>query len=292
MIHDGLQQAITSINDGQTLVDMGAAVLALIPGADLTLGLMAVGSAVLYNQMFGGTLSDYQDAIDDPALFNRLRCAIQTATSADGYVTSGNFAAVLTAVSGVGYAHSDVISTIHDYLSGLGADGLMALQQPGGLEPATCIACDTWGRDADFRVAIPSGWFAGVGSSASGIGFTGVPFTSPDDFQGLVIHSNALGGPTTIINSVEVWFSCNSSSGAYFGPSEHSVVGLIGGSTVSIAYMPAGVFSGVYETAPMVHMDSLQITVDAEPHGAAVAIARVIIRGTGADPGSQFGTLV
>jgi hypothetical protein len=170
VIHDSLQQAIDDINAHRQLVDFGAALVGSITAETLLGPFIATAASGLFTAATAGDLTHYQDAVEDPLLLQRIRCALQTAIGTDGGVTIGNFAAVTAAIAGVSYAHAEVVTAIGDFVSNLGAQGLITAQSLGGLEAGDCAPCSTWCKVWDFKIsqygwaAVSGGWGgAGVG---------------------------------------------------------------------------------------------------------------------------------
>src|SRR6185312_8473506 len=122
VLKQSMQQAVDAINANRGVLGF-TALLWLIPGAE---AVATIGTALtqFYNALSGGTLGDYTDALNDPSLFSRLACAIYSAIEPDGQVTEANFPTILSNIAGVSYTHSDVISTVHDYVAALGYPGL------------------------------------------------------------------------------------------------------------------------------------------------------------------------
>jgi hypothetical protein len=141
VIRQALQRAIDAINANLSVLNYGLLVMQAIPGFGGIFGIALRALNGLYTTISGGTLSDYQNAVDDPTLFGQVACAIYSAISADGQVTDANFPALLTNVSGIAYAHSDVVTAISNYVSDLGAAGLQQVQAPGVLAAYDCSAC-------------------------------------------------------------------------------------------------------------------------------------------------------
>jgi len=141
LIKTSIQKAIDSINQGQTLLGYGRLIIFAIPEIGVILPAVISGLYGLYQSINSGTLTDYQDAIDDPVLWSQLTCAIYTATSSDGQITDANFPDVQAAVAALSYTHAEVITTISQYLSDLGASGVEQLQTPGALAVYDCTSC-------------------------------------------------------------------------------------------------------------------------------------------------------
>ena len=123
------------------MLGYGRLIIFAIPEIGLILPAVISGLYGLYSSIEGGTLTDYQDAIDDPVLWSELTCAIYTATSGDGQITDSNFPDVQAAVAALSYTHAEVITTISQYLSDLGASGVQQLQTPGALAVYDCTSC-------------------------------------------------------------------------------------------------------------------------------------------------------
>jgi len=116
-------------------------VFGVIPGVDIVSTAVVAGAAILFYFISGSTLSDFNTALADASLWSDVQCAIYEAISADGYVTDANFAAVVSGVGGVTYAHADVITAMVQYMNGLEATGLIGLQNTGSLYVGDCSAC-------------------------------------------------------------------------------------------------------------------------------------------------------
>lgn len=146
VILNAMSAAVTNIQDDLTLLAFGASVLSIIPEFVLVrLGYDAI--SIIYTAVAEGTLSDFEDAIADGDLWLAVSCAIYDAIVGQGFVTPGNFAAIIANVEAVSYPHSDVIDAIVAYLNSLGATGLAQLSQRAGLEVgADCSSCAgaTW----------------------------------------------------------------------------------------------------------------------------------------------------
>ena len=143
VIKSSMEKAIQAIQDGQTIIGYGQQIISLIPGAGEIVNLLINGLADLYNTINGGTLSDYQEAVNDPTLWGKITCAIYSAISADGQVRDTNYAALRANVAAVSYTHSDVISAISGYLSDLGPTAVANLQATGALAEYDCSLCGT-----------------------------------------------------------------------------------------------------------------------------------------------------
>lgn len=144
VIQASINQAVSDITAMRTLIQFGIALIALIPGADIPLELIAGAGGALYLAITAGTLSDYSSALSDATLWSNVTCEIYDAIAPTGYVTAMNFSTILSNIAGIGYVHPAVITTIHDYVSNLGVIGLLQLQQIGALNVGDCSGCATW----------------------------------------------------------------------------------------------------------------------------------------------------
>jgi len=141
LIKDSIQKAIDAINQNQTVLGYGVIITGAIPGAGVIIPTIAKALYELYGSIEGGTLTDYQDALEDPTLWSKITCAIFTATQGDGQVMDTNFAAVQAAVAAVSYTHAEVITTISAYLANLGSAGVQQLQAAGAFADYDCSSC-------------------------------------------------------------------------------------------------------------------------------------------------------
>jgi hypothetical protein len=170
VIKAAINQAVTSITAEQSLVETGMLIIGVIPGLDL-FGLAIDAAGGLYLAVQAGTLSDYTDATADAALWSDIQCAIYQSILADGQVTDNNFAAMVTAVRTVSYAHAGVVTTIADYIEHMGATAVESAQLAGGLYVGDCTACGTWCYTWDLTATPgPFTTFDYVGADVSGYG--------------------------------------------------------------------------------------------------------------------------
>lgn len=140
---DALQQAVDSVNTDKTLLQYSVNIMDSIPAFPLTSFALAA-FADIYGVVQGGTITDYENALDDPSLWELVKCAIYSAISADGYVTDANAATVASNIAAISYSPSDVITAISGWVTAIGARGLEELQQMAGLETgADCTDCGT-----------------------------------------------------------------------------------------------------------------------------------------------------
>lgn len=181
VIKGAVQQALNSYNADATLFGYGSAILSVIPGAGQIVAAVLKAIQVFWTSIVDGNAGDWTAAAEDLTLWSDVTCAIYGAISADGQVTDANFPAVLTAVAGVSYAHAEVISGIHDYLAGLGAAGVEALQLTGALAQYDCTGCGSTGVVGPTGPAYrsTSGTVAVTISAGASSGATLVTFRQP-----------------------------------------------------------------------------------------------------------------
>lgn len=180
VIKASINQVVTSITAHEAMLVAVAAIVALIPGADVPLEAIAAGGAVLYGLVNAGTLSDYSYAISDNSLWSEVTCAIYNAIVSTGYVTKANFPTIVSNISALTYLHPAVISTIASYTSGLGAIGLQQLQNIGALNVGDCTGCTGWCYEFDFTTGM-QGWALTYSSGLDGHYVPGVGFVGDND---------------------------------------------------------------------------------------------------------------
>lgn len=158
IVKASLQSFVDSKNGALSQVDAVAATIALLTGFDPIVDLIVGAAAIGANYVYAQTTSDYTDALADPVFLSDVQCAIYEAILVDGYATAGNFAAILTNLAAISYAHADVVTTVHDYVSALGVTGLQMMQVMGSLYVGDCSACGTWCYTWDFTAAAMASW--------------------------------------------------------------------------------------------------------------------------------------
>jgi hypothetical protein len=166
---------------------------------------------LLYHEIEAGTLSDYSDAVADTGLWSDVSCAIFMAIQGDGGVTSGNFAAVISNLRAITYAHPGVITTIADYAENMGAAGMMQAQQHGSLFVGDCSGCG-WCYTWDFLVS--QGAWATEHTSGAGAWTVGVGWESDtSSLAGQAALHIEISCLSTFIASVQVAYSCTDIAG-------------------------------------------------------------------------------
>lgn len=277
VVLNAMSAGVTAIQDDLTLLAFGATVLDLIPEFILVrLGYDAV--AVIYTAIAEGTLSDYQDAIDNADLWHDITCAIYGAIVADGYVTPVNFSAIVAAVAAVPYAHADVISAIVDYLNSLGATGLAQLSQRAGLLVGSdCSACDAWCRYYDFTssaYAFSSAFTGGSGAYIPGVGWDG---QAAGAFQVLDIENGFTG--TFTVDSCRLVGASTIDVG--FGTPQFCDAAVA--NIISFPGFPAGAWD-VTEDGPIT-ISSMRIRMYGQPSGTTtILLTGMYLTGRGTPP--------
>jgi hypothetical protein len=198
-----IQQAVDNINNNRNLLQLGVDLALVIPEFVLV-GLFVNAVADFYTFFSSMTVSDFEAALTDPALFSDIRCAIYNAIAADGHLTTSNFPTVLTNISAISYVHSNVITSIHDFLQTMGFPYLNQLSQGAGLNPyddcSDCGMSPSWCYNFDFRTGM-HGWSVPGGNPGT--------WTASIGFEGTLVGSNdelvmVLAFGTELLTDVEV----------------------------------------------------------------------------------------
>jgi len=286
LILASLNAAVTAINDDITLLGFGATILSIIP--EFILVRLAYDAfAIIFTEVQSGTIADYEAAIADASLWLQVTCAIYTAIQSAGLVTPTNFPAIITNIRAISYAHSDVITTIADYVEKLGATGLAQVSQRAGLNEgadcSTCVGgwCYVWDgplNEGDFTTWSFLDGGVPAGQWVPGTGFVSFPFGGGET-QILFFTQN--WGFETQIDSVTVTYDCPSEAGE--GTRQVSL------DTASDALnRPAG--SGTQTVGFGINSESMTVELDsartATGHGPNI-ISRLVVSGRGVNP---FGT--
>lgn len=150
LIQMSIQSAVDSVNASKTIVDAVAAGLALIPGVDITVGLVTGALALLVNAVVALSTAPFEAALTDVTLWSDMQCAIYNAIQPTGYVTAANFAAIVDNIAAISYTDPDVITTIAAYVDASGADTLMYQQNNGSLYVGDCSSCGGYCYESDF----------------------------------------------------------------------------------------------------------------------------------------------
>lgn len=157
-------KAVEAVNTDLQLLTFGASVLTLIP--EFILVAAAYDAfATIYGVISEGTLSDYEAALTNGPLWVDVQCCIFKNIRTDGFVTPGNFGAIVSCIEAITSAPSDVISAIAGLLSSIGATGLAQLSQIAGLETgADCAGCVAWCYQwGETHAAFNTDWAAYAG---------------------------------------------------------------------------------------------------------------------------------
>lgn len=282
VILNAMSAAVTAIQDDLTLLSFGANILNIIPEFILVrLGYDAV--AIIYTAIAEGTLSDFEAALTDTALWADITCAIYTAILGDGYVTPGNYAAVMANIEALTFAHADVKTAVVDYLTSLGAVGLAQLSQRGGLVAgADCSACGGW--CAHFNFALSSGsWTLDGGEGIYNAGH-GIDSTGPiGPWEALTIATGGWDSSQTVTTVRVVGNMANTA------PSGVRYVTNSVGNTTTLTHLAAGPLD---ETVAFPYTDNnLSISLYSNYNGTGSRLTDVYISGTGTNPFlSRYGT--
>lgn len=145
VIRQSMAQAIAAIQNNYNVLWYGTTILSFIPGGGGIFGVLMGVLNSFYHTISSGTLSDYQTAVNDDTLWSAVTCNINFNIAADGQVTAANYPAIVTALCAMPYSLPDVRDAICNYVSGLGAAGLQALQPAGALADFDCSNCSGTG---------------------------------------------------------------------------------------------------------------------------------------------------
>jgi hypothetical protein len=281
VILKSITQAITSITDDIALLGFGGVILNIIP--EFVLVRLAFDALyIVYTQIQGGTISDYEAARDDPTLWHEVQCAIYNCIVADGFVKPSNFACIVAGIAAIPYAHSDVIDTIVAFVTSLGAVGLAQLSQRAGLLiGADCSDCTPgWCLTWDFSTG-NLGWATDGGGTNLGIWSSGKWFGSDGggSYNALDIVKDMTG--PVFCTSFEV-------TGVFPAPAFGGVPAFVetGGPTTYL--LPTTTGPTTLSVAVNANIQHLRY-VDYGSLGADNEVSRITIRGTGVAPVTDGG---
>ena len=290
VLKKSIAQAITGYNADINMVTTGLALITLLPPLSLTAGLALEGVAIIYRAIGNHTVETFQTALDDSTLWSRIQCAIVNATNGDGGITAGNTAAVIAAVGAVSYSNADVMTTITDYMTHLGTEGLMAAQTGGAIDAGDCTGCGDWryrflpGTNDDVCAAA---WVLAHGVYVPGTGW--IPGAPGDDAGRLTLNLEMTATiPASYISSIGVDWSSNSGSGGYGtrgmnwsshpDPYLYGFAGTsfdsVGGANYSDSEMPAASCTWLH----------VILNYDGDNHACVELISAIRVTGTGVCP--------
>jgi len=279
LIQSSLASVVSAISGAQTVLSFVTGLVALIPGVDVVFVAVTAAGSALFDVVFHGTLTDYEDALTDSTLWSDVACAIYDAIITDGYVTDANFPDILTNLAAISYAHADVVTAIHDYVQDMGATGLEAVQIPGALAVVDCGGCGTWCYEWDLTTSLgPWVPVVGRGTWVSGVGLvsqliSGVQSAECDITPGSAI--NVTGCQITYINTAAL-----NSRGAAI-----STVGSLGGvvhSNGDTTVYPSPHVAALSAVEPAMTLGEVNLATAGS--GGTITILAVQLSGLGANP--------
>lgn len=143
IIKESVSQSINAVNNSIGIITMVWNIVRLVPGfaEALPLTWLAMQGLITALNTFG--TGPFQTAVDDPTLFPAITCAIYTGIVSDGQVTPGNFAFIVANINALTFADANVKTTIVDFVTNLGANGLLAVQTGGVFAAYDCTGCGT-----------------------------------------------------------------------------------------------------------------------------------------------------
>lgn len=141
IIKESVSQSVNAVANTLSIATTVWGIVRFIPGfaEALPVTWLAINGLLAAITAFG--VVPFQDAVNDDALFGAITCAIYAAISPDCQVTTANFAQILTNIDAITFANADVKATIEDYITNLGATGLLALQTGGPFIAYDCTGC-------------------------------------------------------------------------------------------------------------------------------------------------------
>lgn len=138
VIREAILQAVQAAQQDLSILSFANQLISWIPGISFWYIIFSSTIINWLSNIVHGTLSDYEAALTDDLLWQQVTCKIYACIAADGKVTTGNFGCIQTALCSLTYPLSDVKSAICDFISGMGADQIIAAQTPGAAVSYTC----------------------------------------------------------------------------------------------------------------------------------------------------------
>lgn len=279
-IKAAVSNVVTSINATANYYNAVVGVVDLFAPLAPELALILTGGSLLVNAITSFTTAPFEAALADDTLWHRVECAIYLAIVADGYVTEGNFDALVAAVRAVTYTDADVIDTIGDYLDGLGWAGVAQLQQTGGYWEGDCSGCGSWCYTFDFTTALAP-WELHYTPGADGHWVSGTGVVG--DHDGLLGEADIdLSFTATQIDSIAVHFDRSLSDAT----NDSFIEMRLGGSTVAhqSGYGGVGTDQGYLYTGPGGLLDFIWIRLTQTYAADQPIITSVVLRGPGENP--------
>lgn len=213
VIKQAMLQAVNAIQNDLGIINFGLTLIRLIPGVGWAyIGFAAAISGFL-TDIASGSLTDYQNAIGDEALWSQVTCAIYGAILPDGDVTAANFPRVQSALCALTYTPTDVVTAICNWVTNLGAQQILQAQQPGVLAQYNCDCVGdiitgppalTAGQAAGtVRVLIAAGKAIGQGLVTFATGFATTPVITVGSDDPIMLPSVAAAAPSSTLVVVE-----------------------------------------------------------------------------------------
>jgi|SRR5579872_413853 len=278
IVKGSLNSFVSSKSAALTQVEAVGGIVALLSGFDPIVDLIIGAAAIGANYVYAQTTSDYTAAIADAGFQSAVQCAIYAAIVADGYVTPGNFAAILTNLAAISYTHADVVTTVHDYVSALGVTGLQMMQVSGTLYVGDCSLCGTWCYE--WGTADLGAWsiVSGRGTWSSSTGITSQVSGGVD-----TIYTYLPISPAAHITQVKLRFSSTHAGGG----AERDVKLYLSGSLVGGPFtMPSGTGGVTFDSGafgPDV-VDEVDIIINSSTGSGGNVLTSIELFGIGTNP--------
>lgn len=167
VLQGSMSSIATSLAASATLLETADSIFKLIASFTGVGGLFFTVAGILIPAATAIGESALNSAATDATLREDLTCAIYTAISAAGKVTSGNVDAILTNINAISYGTPGIVGLLHDYVSNLGYNGLNAIQSEGALYGGSCPCGPT---------PIPGGTGCAIFNGTDDYMTTGFPF--------------------------------------------------------------------------------------------------------------------
>lgn len=195
VIKGAINQAVSGYTGGATTYNTIVAIVGLFDWVAPVIDLILAAGDILVNAVTALTISEYNTALADAAYWALVQCTIYLAIVADGAVDSSNFAAVATALAGMGSAYPDVDAAIAAYWNALGLNSVLQAQQQGAYYAGDCSACGTWCYQYAYGTSAYTATSYDPGLTV---------WSPPNGWLGLY---NAAGAPPNTETGIEVPFS-------------------------------------------------------------------------------------
>lgn len=288
VIHEAITQAIIAYDTNLSLLNFAANLAAVTFAFELPWTAAFVYAVYdLYAYFTAANIADLRTAEADATLWSDVTCAIYNAIKADGLITDGNCAAVISNLCGLAYMPAIAVSAICAYVTQLGCNGLKAAQVAGALNNADCSGCGGLCQCIEWQwYTTTAGWTQDYGGYTSGSGYIMLNASVP--------YSNYMRVHASLVSPVkisDVWVGVGPCGAWTAGGTNYRRLTLFSGATqVAQISFPTGAYpvrTKVHATVPLVTFDNMvfEFVEDFAGIGGAVAYLEFLIYGA-----NPFGT--